>query len=133
VEAEALTVPSDLRRFSPAERAVRRALWIPERIERSSAGDVHGAFSRSMVISALRCLLTYIVLPFIAPLVGVIQGVGPMVGLALGSVAVAFNVASIRRFFVAEHRWRWGYAAIGASVICLLAVLMANDIARLLG
>jgi hypothetical protein len=133
VEAEALTVPSDLHRFSPAERAVRRVLWIPDQVERSSAGDVHGAFSRSMVISALRCVLTYIILPFVAPLVGVIQGVGPLVGLALGSVAVAFNVASIRRFFVAEHRWRWGYGAIGGAVICLLAVLMANDISRLLG
>lgn len=133
MEAEALTVPPDLRRFSPAERAVRRALWIPDQAERSSAGDVHGAFSRSLVVSALRCLLTYIILPFVAPLVGVIQGVGPVVGLALGSVAVAFNIASIRRFFVAEHRWRWGYGAIGASMICLLGVLMANDIARLLG
>jgi hypothetical protein len=133
VEAEALTVPSDLRRFSPAERAVRRALWIPDAAERSSAGDVHSAFSRSMVVSALRCVLTYIILPFVAPLVGVIQGVGPVVGLALGSVAVAFNVASMRRFFVAEHRWRWAYAAIGGAVICLLAVLMAHDLSRLLG
>jgi hypothetical protein len=59
--------------------------------------------------------------------------VGPVVGLALGSVAVAFNVASMRRFFVAEHRWRWAYAAIGGAVICLLAVLMAHDLSRLLG
>ena len=130
MEAEALAVPSDLRRFSTAERAVRRALLIPDDIDRASAGDFHGAFSRSVAVSAIRCLLTYIVLPFIAPLVGWIQGVGPVVGLLVGSVAIGFNLSSMRRFFVAEHRWRWGYFAIGASVIALLLVLMAHDLTR---
>ena len=31
-----------------------------------------------------------------------------------------------------NHRWRWGYTAVGLSVIVLLLVLIAGDVAELL-
>lgn len=132
METDALAVTSGLRTFGAAERAVRRALLIPDDADPAEAGDFHGAFSRSVVVSAIRCLLTYIVLPFVAPLIGWIQGVGPAVGLLVGSVAIWFNLSSMRRFFVAVHRWRWGYFTVGASVIVLLVVLMAHDLTSIL-
>lgn len=95
-------------------------------------GEVQRAFSKSMLVSAARCLLTYIVLPFVAPLVGAAKGVGPVIGITLGVVAIVFNVLSIRRFWAANHKWRWAYTAIGLSVIALLLVLIAGDVAELL-
>jgi hypothetical protein len=118
--------------LSSAECAIRWALRIGD-APPSAAGDFHGAFSRSIAVSAVRCLLTYIVLPFVAPLIGVVSGVGPVVGLVVGSIAIGFNLASMRRFFIARHRWRWGYFAIGATVIVLLLFLMVGDVADLAG
>lgn len=91
------------------------------------------AFSTSMLVSAFRCLLTYVVLPFVAPALGVAADVGPGLGIAIGLVAIGSNVLTIRRFHRADHRWRWGYTAIAVSVIGLLVVLMVEDIASMVG
>ena len=40
-------------------------------------------------------------------------------------------VASIRRFFASDHRWRWRYTAIGGAILVLLAVQAVIDIADL--
>ncbi|MGH9183958.1 MAG: hypothetical protein ACRDZ9_09165 [Acidimicrobiales bacterium] len=93
--------------------------------------DVHRAFSVSILVSAVRCLLTYVVLPFAAPAVGVATGVGPWIGIPLSGVAVAANVVSIRRFWLVGHRWRWAYTAVGCGVIALLVVLVVGDVADL--
>jgi hypothetical protein len=90
-------------------------------------------FSRSILISATRCLLTYIVFPWILPLAGVASGVGPIIGLPIGVIAIVFNLATIRRFWRADHRWKWPVSVICVGVIGLLAVLVALDIAALAG
>jgi hypothetical protein len=38
------------------------------------------------------------------------------------------DVFSIRRFFSADHRWRWHFSAIALCVISLLTVLLVQDI-----
>jgi hypothetical protein len=89
------------------------------------------AFSVSIGVSAIRCLLTYVVFPWVLPLAGFAGGVGPVVGLVVGTVAIGFNVASIRRFWLARHRWRWAITVLNSSVIVLLVVLIAIDVADL--
>lgn len=120
----------------PADQLVCRLLRLP--VERPPARsraarerDVQQAFSRSMLLSAARCLLTYVVLPFLAPLLGAARGVGPWIGIPLAAVAIVFNVKSIRRFWAADHRWRWAYTTVGTAVIALLVVLVARDVAEL--
>ncbi len=91
-------------------------------------------FSRSIIISGIRCTLTYVVLPFfIAPFIGLSPSVGPTVGLALGSVAIAANIFSIRRFWQADHRWKIHATVLHVSVLILLIVLMVLDIRQLVG
>jgi hypothetical protein len=89
-------------------------------------------FSVSIALSATRCLLTYVVFPVVTALVGATASLGPVVGLPLGVVAIAFDVAGIRRFFVARHRLRWPVAALYCAVIVLVAVLVARDVTELL-
>ena len=112
---------------------MRRVLRLPLDGPRPSRGDAQQAFSRSGWISASRCLLTYIVLPILGPIVGFSGRVGPVLGLAVGIVSMVAIVASIRRFFAADHRWRWRYTAIGGSILCLLAVQAIIDISDLAG
>lgn len=137
VTAPATTAPSVGEQRAPVDAAVCRLLCLPTTVPVKGApgtreGEVQRAFSRSMLVSAARCLLTYIVLPFVAPLLGAAKGVGPLVGIPLGVVAIVFNIKSIRRFWAANHKWRWGYTVIGASVIGLLLWLIAGDVAELL-
>jgi len=85
-------------------------------------------FSRSIVISGIRCMLAYVVFPWILPLLGVATGVGPFIGIVIGVVAIGFNVASIRRFWISKHRWRHAIAVLNGSVIVLLTILLWIDL-----
>ncbi|NDH76677.1 MAG: hypothetical protein EBY52_08090, partial [Actinobacteria bacterium] len=69
-----------------------------------STTDAEHAFSRSILVSAVRCTFTYLLIPFGFPLIGLSAGVGPWIGLPVGLVAIAANVVSIRRFHRADHR-----------------------------
>ncbi len=90
--------------------------------------DVQRMFSTGIVLSALRCLLTYIVLPLLGPVLGVSGGVGPAIGLPLAVVALVFDFLGIRRFFVSHHKNRWQAAAVYLGVMGLVIGLMVVDI-----
>jgi hypothetical protein len=117
----------------PAERSVRTPVGpaaAPAAIDDAAATRM---FSRSVVVSGVRCLLAYIVLPWLVPLWSALRGVGPVIGLVVGLIAIGFNVASIRRFQRSGHRWRWWITVLNSSVIALLVVLVVRDLADLLG
>jgi hypothetical protein len=115
-----------------ADVLVRRVLRIPDG-PAAPEGAAQRAFSTSILVSATRCLLTYVVLPFLAPALGLAAGVGPAIGIPVGVVAIVANVLTIRRFWAADHRRRWAYTAISLSVIVLLAILLVEDVASLIG
>lgn len=117
---------------SPADRFMRRLLRLPADGPRASAGEARKAFQTSIMVAAARCLLMYIVFPFVLPAIGVAKGVGPAIGLPIGAVAVVCIVMSMRRFWRADHSKRWHYTALGAAVIVLLVVFAIRDIADLL-
>jgi hypothetical protein len=116
---------------SAADRRMRRLLRLSVDGPRASLVDVHNAFSRSIAISATRCLLTYVALPLFAPAVHLSGGIGPVLGLLIGAVSVVAIVAATRRFFAADHRWRWGYIGIGGTILVLLVVQAVIDVADL--
>jgi hypothetical protein len=97
----------------------------------SSAVPIERAFSLSVLISGIRCALTYVIFPWILPLLGIAGGVGPAIGLVVGTIAIGFNVASIRRFWAADHRWKWAITVLNTGVIVLLVVLITLDLANL--
>ena len=89
-------------------------------------------FSQSMVVSGTRCLLTYLVLPFLLPVLGVADSVGPAISLPIGLVAIVFNGLSIRRFWgptTAEVAGEHGKLL----VIGLLCYLTVRDLVELAG
>ncbi len=97
------------------------------------SGNAEGVFSKSVIISGVRCLLFYVLFPFVAPLVGVTASVGAVLGVIIGVVAIFFNVWSIRRFFASGHPYRWWASAMNVAVIILLLVLFVLDSQTLLG
>jgi hypothetical protein len=115
-----------------ADVAVRRLLRIPDGPP-ATEGAAQRAFSTSIMVSATRCILTYVILPFVAPVLGFAAGVGPIIGIPIGVAAIVCNVLTIRRFFAADHKYRWAYTALALTVISLLFVLMAKDLASVFG
>jgi hypothetical protein len=116
----------------PLDRAMRRALRLPADGPRASAADAQKAFQTSVLVAAVRCLLMYIVFPFVLPAVGVAKGVGPAIGLPISLVAIVCIVMSIRRFWRADHSKRWHYTGLGLTVVGFLIYLVVRDVAALL-
>lgn len=108
-----------------------QAIRTPPHMQETS--DPTRVASVSMVVSGVRCLLAYIVFPWVLPAAGRAGNVGPSIGLLVGLVAIGFNVASIRRFQRSAHRWRWHITTLNVAVIVLLAVLVVQDVAELVG
>ena len=95
---------------------------------RTSDREAQRIFSWSIVISGIRCLIAYILLPFFLPFLGLSPKVGPWLGIVIGLVAIVANVLSIRRFSRSTHRLRKLVIGINIAVIGLLLVLLAIDV-----
>ncbi|MDJ0768865.1 MAG: hypothetical protein QNJ12_08730 [Ilumatobacter sp.] len=118
---------------SDADRFMRRLLRLPVDGPQASAADAQKAFQTSILVATVRCLLMYIVFPFVLPAIGVASGVGPWIGLPISIVAITAIVMSIRRFWRADHSKRWHYTVLGTTVIGFLVYLVVKDVAELLG
>lgn len=118
---------------SRADVFMRRLLRVDDAQPRLREDELRSAFSRSILVSATRCIITYLLIPFVGPIIGLTTGVGPVVGIPVGALAIAFNIKSMRRFWRADHRFRWHYTAIGGTVVAMLVVLISLDLAELLG
>jgi len=112
-----------------ADRFARKLLRV--RTPEDGQPEVHNIFSSSIALSATRCLLSYIVLPVLAPWLGTLPLVGPAIGVPVGILALVFDVRAIRRFFQADHRWRWVAAALYVVVMAMVTALVARDIVQL--
>lgn len=118
--------------LSRADVAMRRLLRLPDDPGDVTAADARAAFRTSILVSTVRCLLTYIVLPFVLPVVGLAAGVSSGVGIVINLVAITFLTTSVRRFWRVHHRKRWHYTGLAAVVGTLLVVGIGLDIAQLL-
>ena len=116
---------------APADRLVRRVLRLPVDGPAGTAEGARQAFQTSLLVATVRCLLMYIVFPFVLPAVGLARGVGPAIGLVISAAAIVCIVLSMRRFWRADHPLRWWYGALGAAVLCLMVVLVVVDITAL--
>lgn len=127
-----LTAPTEHAGRSAADRFMRRLLRLPVDGPKASAADAQKAFQTSVLVAAVRCLLMYIVFPFVLPAIGVARGVGPAIGLPISAAAIVCIVLSIRRFWRADHSKRWHYTALGTAVIGFLVYLVVRDVLSLL-
>src|SRR3989337_2533997 len=89
-------------------------------------------FSVSMIISGIRCVLAYVILPFLTPFLGLAPGIGPGLGIVIGTIAIGANLFSMRRFWVLRHPWRKAITVLHLAVIVFLLVLVTLDITQLL-
>ena len=97
------------------------------------AQGAHRAFRTSVVVSGIRCLITYVLVPVLVPLLSFIGVLAAPIGIALCVVAVVNGVISVRRFWIADYRGKWMYTWFIAVVFVVLGFALAADIGRLAG
>jgi hypothetical protein len=118
---------------SAADRFMRRALRLPADGPKATAAEAQKAFQTSVAVAAVRCIIMYILLPFVLPAIGIAAGVGPWIGLPIAVAAIVAVSMSIRRFWRADHSKRWHYTVLGSVVIGFMVYEIVNGLREILG
>ncbi len=126
-----LHAPANRHRSDAApDRFMRRLLGVTATGTRSADG-AHRAFRASVVVSGVRCLITYLLVPIVVPMASLAGWVAAPIGIALCLYAVVNGIVSLRRFWGADHRQRWLYTGFMTVVFAILAAALVSDLTRI--
>jgi hypothetical protein len=120
------TSPSPSPSRSPADRIARQVLRIGE-ADHQALLSLKG----SIWLSGIRCIITYAVLPALAPFVGWIGVLARPLSVLLVLAAMVLSVHSLRRVWLADWAQRWAYTAFITVVLVLLTIVLVVDVRAL--
>lgn len=115
-----------LQERSAVDRVVRQLLLIGDASPRALF-DLKG----SMLIAGVRCTITYIIIPFGAPVVAWLGVLGTPLSLALSVVAVGMAISSLRRVWMADYVHRYAYSLFILVAVVLLVIVIVGDVRTL--
>jgi hypothetical protein len=107
---------------------MRRLLRV-QGVDRGAIFGAHRAFRTALIISGVRCIITYLLVPIAVPIVSFAGVLAAPLSIALCGVALVNGVASVRRFWLADHRDRWLYTWFMALVFVVLGVAIGLEFA----
>ena len=119
------------------DRLIGRVLLVPAPVEVAPASPDHApaatdstgerAFGFSLVFSGVRCILQYAILPFVLPLVGVASDAAVPITMILSVVAIGSMIASLRRFWRIDYKYKWQYLALAIPMLGILIGFLVLD------
>lgn len=107
---------------------MRRLLRIGDVVDEDAIFGARRSTTAAMVVSGIRCIVTYLVIPILAPFIEILETIDPPLAIALSSLAAVMGVAGVRRFWIADHRSRWLYTVFVAMVLALLGAGIGLDL-----
>lgn len=124
--------------FSRADGFMSRLLLIDQRGRISAASDetaqtrrAENALTISLLFSGIRCILQYVLLPFLLPIIGVAADATAPILLLINLIAMVSIFLSLRRFWTIGYKHRWSYLLVALAALTLLVAFTAYDIAKL--
>lgn len=120
--------------LSRADRFMYRMLRIrPEQIDKidmEAIAGAHRAFRWAIVVSAVRCTISYVIIPILIPLLSVMGSLAAPITIALCVVALVNGWLGVRRFWVTDHRGKWGYTWFMALIYVISIVTIVHEIVK---
>ncbi len=98
-----------------------------------SSRKARNAFDLSLMFSGIRCILQYVVLPFILPAIGLTGEFAVHITFAINIAAIIAIVTSLRRFWRTQYKGRWRYLAVAGPALAILLAFMVLDIGAMVG
>jgi len=100
-----------------------------ERPERDAKGE--RALTLALVITGVRCILQYALLPFVLPLLGVAGAFSVPITTVFTIVSISSSIYSIRRLFRVNYRHKWAYALVAVTAIVIAVSFLMLDAAAM--
>lgn len=89
------------------------------------------AFNLSLAISGVRCIIQYMILPFVLPVIGVATSAAVPISLAINLIAVAAIFFSLRRFWQTNYKGKWQYLIIATFALIFIAAFTYADLTKI--
>ena len=96
-----------------------------------SADDAERAFSFALLFSGVRCIIMYVVLPFILPIIGIAGNFGLAIDIVINLVAIGAIFYSLRRFWQVDYKRKWQYLPVAVVALFLLIAFIVLDVVTL--
>lgn len=100
--------------------------------EENSSAQAKGAFSFALLFSGVRCIIMYVILPFILPVIGLAGDFGVWLDIVINFVAIGAIIYSLRRFWTINYNRKWQYLPVAIVALFLLSAFIALDVNTLL-
>ncbi|MFV9504747.1 MAG: hypothetical protein AB4911_09300 [Oscillochloridaceae bacterium umkhey_bin13] len=102
-----------------------------DEVEDVSAAPATRAFSFSLLISALRCTLQYVILPVVLPLIGLTGLFSLPLLILLDLVALSLLVSSLRYFWRTRHPRRFDMLPLSFVILVIILGSLGFDLWQL--
>ena len=118
--------------MSRADSLMTRLLHVRAEAQTgASARSAENALTFSLLFSGARCLLQYVLLPFLLPLLGVAADAAVPALLLINLLAMVSIFFSLRRFWTIGYAHRWRYLVVAMAALVLLVAFTIYDIAQI--
>ena len=111
---------------------MRRLLRVGEVVDKNAILGARRSTTAAIAISGIRCIITYLLIPILAPVIGISDAASAPVTIALSVLALVMGISGVRRFWIADHRARWAYTIFIAVIAALLVVGIVLDLAAMI-
>ena len=108
-----------------------KPLAIYAKDEAGMARRAENALTFSLMFSGARCILQYVLLPFLLPVVGIAADATVPILLLINILAMASIFFSLRRFWTILYAHRWRYLVVALTALVLLVAFTIYDVVKL--
>lgn len=120
---------------SRVDRFMLRMLRIDpadvDKIDTEEVRAAHRAFRWAIVVSAVRCTISYVIIPVLIPLLSVMGSLASPISIALCLVAIVNGWLGVRRFWKTDHNGKWGYTWFMALIYVISIVTIVHEISEM--
>lgn len=86
------------------------------------------AMGYALAFSAVRCILQYVVLPFVLPVLGIAGDFPPQVFLVINIIAIVAIISSVIRLWRINYKYKWQYLVIGIAALVIQGAFTLHDL-----
>jgi len=94
--------------------------------------QAENAFSFALVFSGVRCIIMYVIFPFVLPIIGLAGDFAGWLDVGINFVAIGAIIFSLRRFWTINYNRKWQYFPVAMVALVLLTAFIALDLSTLL-
>ncbi len=113
-------------------RQILFAKLIEQEITAEEQEKTRGAFGLSVAFSGIRCIIQYMILPFVLPVIGIAGQFADFATAGINIVAIITLVWTLRHFWRIDYKYKWAYLTLAVPAFVMLVAFMVQDINMLL-